>query len=105
MEARASDLGASSERRRGSCAARGRSGGKGRPISRRWTSDDHSGRQSGKVHGFQQGRNVQGRISIVVDHLETSLDCDSANFRADFVKIAKPPELSNIDLDGNFGCS
>jgi hypothetical protein len=48
--------------------------------------------------------NVQGRISIVVDHLETSLDCDSANFRADFVKIAKPPELSKVDLDGNFGC-
>ena len=47
---------------------------------------------------------VHGRISIVVDHFETSLDCDSANFGADFVAIATPRKFAKVDVNGNYGC-
>lgn len=47
---------------------------------------------------------VKGRIAIIVDHLETSLDCDSASWSADFVATAKPPRLAGVNEDGNFGC-
>jgi hypothetical protein len=47
---------------------------------------------------------IKGRIAIVVDHFVTSLDCDSANFGADFVAVAKPAKLANVNLNGNYGC-
>jgi hypothetical protein len=47
---------------------------------------------------------VRGRAAIVVDDFEAGLDCDSANYSARFVAIAKPPRIAKIHLKGDFGC-
>ena len=47
---------------------------------------------------------VTGRIEILVDQLEISLDCDSANYSASFVALAHTPEFAQVDLDGDYGC-
>jgi hypothetical protein len=47
---------------------------------------------------------VRGRAAIVVDRYEADLECDSADYSAHFVAIAKPPELAEVELKGDFGC-
>jgi hypothetical protein len=47
---------------------------------------------------------VRGRAAIVVDQYEASLDCDSADYSARFVAIAKPPKIAKLELKGDFGC-
>jgi len=47
---------------------------------------------------------VRGHAAIVVDHFEASLDCDSADYSARFVAIAKPPRIAKVRLKGDFGC-
>lgn len=47
---------------------------------------------------------VRGRAAIVVDQYEASLECDSADYSARFVAIAKPPIIAKAELKGNFGC-
>jgi len=47
---------------------------------------------------------ISGRISIVVDHFETGLECDSANFGARFVAVAKPPKDARAEFNGDYGC-
>jgi hypothetical protein len=47
---------------------------------------------------------VRGRAAIVVDQYEAHLDCDSANYSARFVAIAKPPKVAKAKVKGDFGC-
>lgn len=47
---------------------------------------------------------VRGRAAIIVDHYEASFNCDSADYSARFVAIAKPPRIAKADLEGDFGC-
>ena len=45
------------------------------------------------------------RVTIVIKDFNASLECDSASFGAEFVKLAKPTrERSVAKLDGNYGC-
>lgn len=53
---------------------------------------------SGKLDG------VRGRAAIVVDRYKASLDCDSADYSARFVAIAKPPRIAKVEFKGEFGC-
>lgn len=49
---------------------------------------------------------VRGRISIIVDDYVTDFGCDySPAYSARFVKLAKPPMLAQIPVDGDFGCA
>lgn len=54
---------------------------------------------TGKASDFR------GHISIVVDEFQTSLECDSANFSARFVAMAKAPRLAQVNFNGNYGCA
>ena len=47
---------------------------------------------------------VTGRIGILVDHLEISLECDSANYAASFVALAHTPKFAQVAFNGNYGC-
>ena len=47
---------------------------------------------------------VRGRAAIVVDQYEAHLDCDSADYSARFVAIAKPPKVAKVEVNGAFGC-
>ncbi len=47
---------------------------------------------------------VRGHAAIVVDQYEASLNCDSADYSARFVAIAKPPKIAKVELKGDFGC-
>lgn len=53
----------------------------------------------------QRVPDIRGRITIVVEEFEAGLDCDSANFSARFVALAKPPSFARIELNGNYGCA
>jgi hypothetical protein len=48
---------------------------------------------------------VTGRIAIVVDDFQTGIDCDSANFSAKFVSIAKPVRIAQVQFKGDYGCA
>ncbi len=47
---------------------------------------------------------VRGRAAILVDHFEAGLDCDSANYSARFIAVAKQPRITKVQIDGDFGC-
>ena len=47
---------------------------------------------------------VTGRISLLVDQLEISLDCDNANYSARFVAITKPPKFAQVAFTGDYAC-
>jgi hypothetical protein len=47
---------------------------------------------------------VRGRAAIIVDQYEASLNCDSADYSARFVAIAKPPKVAKVEIKGDFGC-
>lgn len=47
---------------------------------------------------------VRGRISIVVDHFETGIECDSPTFSARFVSTAAQPRFTKIEQNGDYGC-
>ena len=47
---------------------------------------------------------LAGRISIVVDHFKTGLECDSANFEARFIAVAKSPKVARSQFNGDYGC-
>ena len=47
---------------------------------------------------------IRGRTAIVVDQYEASLDCDSADYSAHFIAIAKPPKVAKVEPQGDFGC-
>src|SRR5262249_25238819 len=48
---------------------------------------------------------LRGRTTIVVEQFQTGIECDSTNFRARFVAIAKPPKLASAVLNGDYGCA
>lgn len=47
---------------------------------------------------------IKGRAALVVDQFEAGLDCDSANYSARFVAIAKPAKRNNRQPGGDVGC-
>ena len=47
---------------------------------------------------------IRGRAAIIVDRYEASLDCDSADYSAHFLAIAKPAEVAKVEPKGNVGC-
>jgi hypothetical protein len=47
---------------------------------------------------------LHGHIAINVDDFEASIVCDSANYSARFVSVAKPAQLAKVDTSGNYGC-
>jgi hypothetical protein len=47
---------------------------------------------------------IRGRAALVVDHYEAGLDCDSANYSARFVAIAKPTARVHLATNGDYGC-
>jgi hypothetical protein len=63
------------------------------------TRQQQAGLLSGKL------TDVRGRISITVDDYVADFGCDySPAYSARFVALAKPPELAQIEVDGDFGC-
>ena len=59
----------------------------------------HAALRSGKLEY------LRGRATIVVDHFRTGIECDSTNFGARFVAIAKAPKLTTARLNGDYGCA
>lgn len=59
----------------------------------------HAALRSGKLEY------LRGRTAIVVDQFQTGIECDSANFRARFVRIAKTPKLVTATFNGDYGCA
>ena len=59
----------------------------------------HAALRSGKLE------HLRGQTTIVVEQFETGLECDSANFRARFVAIAKAAKLASAGFDGDYGCA
>ena len=47
---------------------------------------------------------IRGRTAIIVDRYTASLDCDSADYSARFVAIAKATKLADTRTNGNYGC-
>jgi hypothetical protein len=70
------------------------------------------GRLMGVVTGSRQraalvsgkSSDIRGSIAIVVDDFQTSLECDSANFSARFIALAKAPKIAQVEFKGNYGC-
>ena len=62
------------------------------------TSSQRVALRSGKL------ADVRGRIAVVVDHFEASIECDSASFFARFVSTASPPRFAKIEQIGDYGC-
>jgi hypothetical protein len=62
------------------------------------TPRQHAALRSGKI------KDLRGRTAIVVDHFETGIECDTANFRARFAGMVKPPEIAKAEFNGNYGC-
>jgi hypothetical protein len=62
------------------------------------TPDERQRLLSGKLD------EIRGRAALVVDQYEAGLDCDSANYSARFVAVAKAPTLANVEPKGDFGC-
>ena len=48
---------------------------------------------------------VRKHVSIVVDNFNTTIECDSPTFSADFVSLAKPAKLATAKLGGDYGCA
>jgi hypothetical protein len=47
---------------------------------------------------------VRGRTAIIVNRYEASLNCDSADYSARFVAVAKPGRLAKAETSGSYGC-
>ena len=47
---------------------------------------------------------VTGRIALLVDRLEISLECDSAHYSARFVSLPRTPKFAQLDFTGDYGC-
>jgi hypothetical protein len=47
---------------------------------------------------------IRGRTAIIVDRYTASLDCDSADYSAHFLAVAKRAKYAGIKTDGNYGC-
>jgi hypothetical protein len=47
---------------------------------------------------------IRGRATLVLDHFEADLDCDSADYSARFVAVAKAPVRQKLELAGDYGC-
>ena len=47
---------------------------------------------------------IRGRITVVADQYSTSLDCDSANYHARLIEVAKAPKVAKVELEGEYGC-
>jgi hypothetical protein len=47
---------------------------------------------------------IRGRTTLVLDHFEAGLDCDSADYSARFVAVARAPIRKKLELAGDFGC-
>jgi hypothetical protein len=47
---------------------------------------------------------VTGHVSIVVDQLQITIECDSAGAVAHFVAFARPATVQPVRLAGNYGC-
>jgi hypothetical protein len=59
----------------------------------------HAALRSGKLEY------LRGRITIVVEQFQTGIECDSTNFRARFVVIAKAPKPARAGFNGDYGCA
>lgn len=59
----------------------------------------HTALRSGKLEY------LRGRATIVVDQFQTGIECDSTNFRARFVAMARKPRLASARLNGDYGCA
>jgi hypothetical protein len=72
-----------------------------------WSPVEHSLGTAADRRALLSGKTpyLSGRISIVVDHFETGIECDSANFGARFVEIAKPPKMALTQFRGDYGCA
>lgn len=63
------------------------------------TRQQHAALLSGKL------ADVRGRLAITVDDYVADFGCDySPAYSARFVELAKPPQLAQIEVDGDFGC-
>jgi hypothetical protein len=73
----------------------------------RWRPVEHSLATVAERRMLLSGKTayISGRISIDVDHFETGIECDSANFGARFVAIAKPAKVAINDFTGDYGCA
>jgi hypothetical protein len=47
---------------------------------------------------------VRGRVAITVEDFQTDIECDSAEYWANFVSVVRPPKYARVRLDGNYGC-
>jgi hypothetical protein len=47
---------------------------------------------------------IRGRASILVDHFEVGIECDSPTLNAHFVSIVEAPKLAANSPDGTPGC-
>jgi hypothetical protein len=47
---------------------------------------------------------IRGRAALVIDRFEAGLDCDSANYSARFVAVARAPKREKVELAGDYGC-
>ena len=47
---------------------------------------------------------IRGHAALLVDEFEAGLDCDSANYSARFVAVAKAPTRKKLELAGDYGC-
>lgn len=47
---------------------------------------------------------IRGRTAIWADRYEAGLDCDSANYSAHFVALAKPSKRAGFATGGDYGC-
>jgi hypothetical protein len=62
------------------------------------TPEERSRLLSGKLD------QIKGRATLVLDHFEADLDCDSADYSARFVAVAKAPVRDKVELAGDYGC-
>jgi hypothetical protein len=56
--------------------------------------------------GLHNGKisDVRGRASILIDHFEAGIECDSPELIARFVRVVGKPKMSAATPDGNPGC-
>lgn len=47
---------------------------------------------------------IRGRTAIIADEYEVSLDCDSADYSARFLMVAKQSKYASTKTGGSYGC-
>jgi hypothetical protein len=62
------------------------------------TADERAAIFAGKVDS------VRKHVSIVVDHFNAMIECDSASYDVRFISLAKPAKVATAKLGGDYGC-